>query len=161
MKQFLILLLIIIGALTLAACDLGPQSARGFTLPEGDVARGETTYSQLECNVCHTIDGVQQFDSAGAPEISVVLGGEVSRIKTYGELVTSVINPSHRLAQGFEPEAIQTDDGQSKMRNYNDVMRVSELIDLVAFLQSKYELRKYEPTYYPIWGPMLRDDNMS
>ena len=34
-------------------------------------------------------------DAGKEEETSVVLGGEVARIKTYGELVTSIINPSH------------------------------------------------------------------
>jgi hypothetical protein len=33
-----------------------------------------------------------------------------------------------------------TETGESTMRNYNDVMSVQELIDLVEFLQSKYEI---------------------
>jgi hypothetical protein len=35
------------------------------------------------------------------------------------------------------------------MTVYNDVMTVSQLIDIVAFLQAHYELRPYEPTPYP------------
>ena len=35
------------------------------------------------------------------------------------------------------------------MTVYNDVMTVSQLIDIVTFLQSHYELRPYEPTPYP------------
>ena len=34
------------------------------------------------------------------------------------------------------------------MTNYNDVMTVTQLADLVAFLQSHYELKDYEPTPY-------------
>ena len=60
-------------------------------------------------------------------------------------------NPSHKIAPGYEPARVQI-DGSSKMANYNDVMTVTELIDLVAFLQSKYTLREYEPTDYPLYG---------
>ena len=34
------------------------------------------------------------------------------------------------------------------MENFNDVMTVAQLIDLVAFLQSRYELLP-EPMYVP------------
>ncbi len=85
--------------------------------------------------------------------MNVRLGGEVSRIGTYGELVTSIINPSHRLAKGHATEDI-SDEGKSLMTNYNDVLTVQQLIDLTAFLQSRYVLRKYEPTDYPLYyGP--------
>ena len=66
--------------------------------------------------------------------MSIALGGEVTRIQTYGELVTSIINPSHRLAEGYPVDTVSV-DGKSRMRNYNDVMTVTELTDLVMFLQ--------------------------
>ena len=88
--------------------------------------------------------GVDSFKGAGS------LGGKVARIKTYGELVTSIINPSHRLAKAYPSDEIQI-EGRSRMLNYNDAMTVSELIDLVAFLQPRYEIREYDMTYYPIY----------
>jgi len=131
-------------------CMPDPKSGKGFTLPEGNVERGEAVYVSLQCNSCHSIDGVDKLAAEGQePEKLVGLGGEVSRIKTYGELVTSVINPSHRLARGYPAEEVSV-NGESTMRNYNDVMTVTQLTDLVAFLQSKYELREYEPTEYPM-----------
>ena len=43
--------------------------------------------------------------------------------------------------------------GESRMPNYNDVMTVQELIDLVAYLQPQYEVIRVTPlsydTYYP------------
>jgi hypothetical protein len=94
------------------------------------------------------VEGIEPLP--GDPERELVeLGGTVTRVKTYGQLVTSIINPSHRLASGYTPESVQTPDGESKMRNYNEVMTVDELIDLVAFLQSKYTIAPTDPTYYP------------
>ena len=134
--------------LTLAVgCDTGPKSARGFSLPDGNVESGQAVFLDFKCNACHSISGAD-LPVVEEPELNVALGGEVARIKTYGELVTSIINPSHKLARGYSSADDQT-EGTSNMKNYNDVMTVSELIDLVAFLQSHYELRPYEPTYYP------------
>jgi hypothetical protein len=80
----------------------------------------------------------------------VTLGGEVTRVKTYGELVTSIINPSHRLAQGYPTEEVSA-AGESLMAlaYLNDVMTVQQLIDLVAFLQARYEVRP--PAYDADW----------
>lgn len=135
-------------------CMPPPQSGKGFTLPAGDRERGQQTYVTLHCNACHKIDGVQQLASVeGADsQLSVALGGEVARIKTYGELVTAIINPSHRLAAGYPRDEVAV-EGDSKMTNYNDVMTVTQLTDLVTFLQSKYRLKPYEPTDYPVYGP--------
>ena len=44
-----------------------------------------------------------------------------------------------------------SEDGQSKMYVYNEVMTVQELIDLVAYLQNRYEVvvPPYDYRIYP------------
>jgi hypothetical protein len=79
--------------------------------------------------------------------VTVQLGGEVKRRKDYGNLVTAIINPSHRLAMGYDASMV-ANEGKSRMTVDNDVMTVSQLVDIVAFLQSYYELQPYEPTPY-------------
>lgn len=127
----------------------GPKSGRGFTLPSGDSSVGKQVFVDMKCAACHSVTGVERPEriEGEPPEVTVPIGGQVSRIKTYGELVTSIINPSHRLASGHPPDKV-AQDGKSTMKNYNEVLTVQQLIDLVAFLQSKYELIPYEPTDY-------------
>ncbi len=74
----------------------------------------------------------------------------MSQVKTYGQLVTSIINPSHKLAPGYPIETI-SEDGQSKMPLYNGYMTVQELIDIVSFLQPHYEVivPQYHYRVYP------------
>lgn len=131
-------------------CTPGPTSGKGFTLPDGDATQGKVAFVELNCHRCHTVSGVGDLPQVEEREINVRLGGEVARIGTYGELVTAVINPSHRLAKGHVHKDV-SEDGQSLMKNYNDVLTVTQLIDLVAFLQSHYSLRAYEPTHYPMY----------
>jgi hypothetical protein len=80
----------------------------------------------------------------------VELGGKVTRVKTYGELVTAIINPSHKLADGY-PEDLVSEDGKSKMYVYNGFMTVQELTDIVMFLQPHYDVIPPEFQYrvYP------------
>jgi L-cysteine S-thiosulfotransferase len=131
-----------------AACS-GSKSGAGLRLPDGDVERGKAAFLELKCNTCHTVAGTEM----PAPNKDyayvrvVVLGGEVRQVKTYGALVTSIINPSHSLAPGYPKELI-TKDNQSAMANFNDTMTVRQLIDLVAFLQSRYEFVPPEPATY-------------
>ena len=83
----------------------------------------------------------------------VELGGEVERLREYSDLVTAIINPSHRLAKGYDASLV-ANEGKSRMTVYNDVMTVSQLIDIVTFLQSHYQLRPYEPSPSPdYYGP--------
>ena len=131
-----------------AACT-NPKSARGFRLPDGDVERGKVAFVESKCSACHTVKGtdIPAPSKDYAYVRVVVLGGEVRQVKTYGELVTSIINPSHVLAPGYPKELI-TKNNQSAMPNFNDTMTVRQLIDLVAFLQSHYELVLPEPATY-------------
>jgi sulfur-oxidizing protein SoxX len=93
----------------------------------------------MQCNQCHTIKGIELPAIPYADPAYVELGGRVATVKTYGDLVTSVINPSHRLAPGYAKENV-SEDGESNMYTYNRHMTVQELIDLVAFLQSHYDV---------------------
>jgi hypothetical protein len=124
----------------LIACDSGPRSPVGFLLPDGEVELGKAAFVELECNSCHSVDGVDLPPPTLIPlsSASVVLGGQVFEIRTDGYLVTSIINPSHKLASGLDKEEITTSTGESRMPDYSDIMTVRQLIDLVAFLQSRY-----------------------
>ena len=130
------------------ACG-GPKSGAALRLPDGDVERGKAAFLELKCNTCHTVAGTEM--PAPSKDYAyvrvVVLGGEVRQVKTYGALVTSIINPSHSLAPGYPKELI-TKNNQSAMANFNDTMTVRQLIDLVAFLQSRYEFVPPEPATY-------------
>lgn len=121
----------------LVSCDLRPQSAYGFRLPDGDASIGQAVYVDKGCASCHSIVAKQELRDGVTPEMTVEIGGMQTRVSTYGELVTSVINPSHDIARKYRSDEYAL-DGQSRMVNYNDVLTVSELIDLVAFLQDQY-----------------------
>lgn len=129
-----------------------PESA-GFTLPKGDAERGKETFMDLGCTYCHTVDGVEGLRAdMAAPARTIVLGGEKSRVYTYGELVTSIINPSHKISQRESGDVVDA-DGNSQMVVYNDIMTVREMTDLVTFLEANYSLEPYRPSAYPAYGP--------
>lgn len=123
--------------LVLAAC--GPQSPLGFRLPDGDPAAGQQAFVALRCNSCHEVSGVAVEYLEGVAHVP--LGGQTTAVKTYGELVTSIINPSHRIAPLHRDDGA-TAEGESLMTfaYLNEVMTVQQLVDLVAFLQPTYEV---------------------
>jgi hypothetical protein len=141
--KYLLLILILV---SLTACD---QQSRGFSLPPGDVERGRASFVELGCPQCHRVVGDDELGiSSAEAQLQVDLGGRVTRIKTYGDLVTSVINPSHKISAPG-PDA-RDSSGGSSMRVYNDVMTVQQLVDLVTYLQETYEV--YVPhTQYPTY----------
>ena len=141
------LVLLILGTLAVG-CAPDPKSGTGFTLPDGSAERGQQTFVQLQCHACHTVSGLDLEPPDTRETQMIALGGLTPNVKTYGDLVTSIINPSHRFAFGYSDEEIKTPAGESKMRLYNDEMTIAQLIDLVAFLQSRYEVEEYQPTPY-------------
>jgi len=139
MKCFSIPTLLLVSLAALGGCDQDrTMSERGFRLPEGNATAGRETFLYMHCNQCHTIKD-EQLPTVAGFEPFVELGGSLTRVKTYGELVTAIINPSHKLADGY-PEDLVSENGKSKMYVYNGFMTVQELTDLVMFLQSHYEV---------------------
>src|SRR5688572_4795612 len=90
-------------SLVLASC--GPKSARGFRLPDGDQEKGRSAFVALQCHTCHTVLGDTNMPAPSATvKAPIVLGGDVQRVKTYGELVTAIIHPSHNLSPQLQKE---------------------------------------------------------
>jgi len=125
-----------------------PGTALGVRLPLGDAGRGREAFVDLHCHACHRIDGQQFPPYPGAAAVAVMLGGHTSRIESYGDIVTSIVNPSHRLARDYARTA--TAGRESPMANeyLNDVMTVQQLVDLVAFLHTEYEYVSLPPPPY-------------
>ncbi len=143
----------ITSVLGLMACSQGPSSPKGFSLPEGDKQAGETAFKKYQCLSCHTMEGFDDKDVEPQLERKVRLGGDVTKIKTYGELVTSVINPSHKIAPAYKRGEYVDAEGHSKMQNYNDVMTVTDMVNIVTFLQPQYNLKPFDRTNYPQYFP--------
>lgn len=139
MKRQATLAAIVFLTISLTGCDRDPMSEVGFRLPEGDPIAGREAFLYMQCNQCHTIAGETLPAVPGAEPPYVELGGAVTRVKTYGELITAIINPSHKLADGYAEEMV-SEDGESKMYVYNGFMTVQELNDIVMYLQPYYDL---------------------
>jgi mono/diheme cytochrome c family protein len=135
----------------LAGCEADRMSEKGFSLPEGNALAGREAFVYMHCHECHTVVGEEFPAVAMADPPFVELGGKVTRVKTYGQLVTAIINPSHKLASGYPVEQVTNDGVQSRMPVYNGYMTVQELIDIVAFLQPHYDVfvPQYEYRIYP------------
>lgn len=141
--------ILVLCALLCAGCDNNVVSSIQFRLPDGDPVSGREAFLEMQCNQCHFVagDDFPRIPAADPPFIE--LGGRTSRVTTYGELLTAIINPSHKLADGFA-DSVVPNDRMSKTHIYNDYMSVSELTDLVMFLLPHYDV--VIPDYaYPIY----------
>lgn len=128
------LIMLIATLLAAAGCE-----RKEFVLPPGDKAAGKQAFTELKCNSCHSVTNQIEHAPLTPGAIHVELGGTVSRVKTYDDLVTSIINPSHRLSRGTNLMTT-TPEGQSRMPVYNEVMSVQQLIDITSFLEPTYQV---------------------
>lgn len=143
MKRFLAT---VICTATLAGC--APNTGLLVRFPIGSVTRGRDAFVALQCHACHRIDGFEAPAPPSPSPFSVPLGGHTPRIETYGDIVTAIVNPSHRLARSFRAEA---DGRESPMagESLNEVMTTQQLIDLAAFLRIEYDY--IPPPAPPYW----------
>jgi mono/diheme cytochrome c family protein len=126
------------------ACGTGRKSASGFRLPDGNVEHGRVAFADLRCNACHRVQGLDLPKPTAHPEVPVLLGGRVPYARTDGELVTSIIDPSYRIAGGYPRELVAA-GGRSRMPDMSDRITAHQVADLVAFLQSRYEVVPPQP----------------
>lgn len=114
-----------------------------FPIEEGSIESGRQAFIDHQCHRCHSVAGVRLPELAGAGSPMLELGGETSYIKAYSELVTSIINPNHRISERYLERvgAPLLPPLESPMpMPHIDTMTVRQLIDIVAFLDSRYIL---------------------
>ena len=115
----------------------------GFPVEEGSIEAGRQAFIDHRCSQCHSVAGVRLPELAGASSPLFELGGETSYVKAYSELVTSIINPDHRISERYREQirqpAMRPQVSQMPMAHI-ETMTVRQLIDLVAFLDSRYIL---------------------
>jgi hypothetical protein len=102
-----------------------------FTLPDGDPAAGKTLYfDRLSCDSCHRLTGAGVAMKPG-------YGGKGPDLDGYAvlprEYLAEAIIKAHKVvaAPGYA-----VTEGGAAMGNYNHLLVVQELIDLVAFLRA-------------------------
>ncbi|MFN8007803.1 MAG: hypothetical protein U0V70_12400 [Terriglobia bacterium] len=101
MRHKFFIFVLTIALILLIQCGVGPKSGRGFRMPDGDPEKGKVAFVDLKCHECHTVKEVELPSPSTHAAVMVILGGETYQIHTYGDLVTSIINPSHRIIPGY------------------------------------------------------------
>ena len=133
------LLLVALSFCLISGCNRSPKSGRGFVFPEGNSEKGRKAFVEMECYKCHRVSGEVELPApVVSPEKVVILGGKVARLRTYGDLVTSIIHPSYELSENFVgPARVGRTD--SPMKPVNDKMSVAQLLDIVTFLHPHFK----------------------
>jgi hypothetical protein len=134
---------ILVVAWTLAAAACAGTSIFGFPVEQGDIAAGRQAFIAHRCHQCHTIADEQLPELAGMSWPMLELGGPTTIVRSYADLTTSVINPDHAISERYRDQLLLEAEIplESPMRTPDlDTMTVRQLIDIVAFLDSKYDV---------------------
>ena len=126
-------------ALLVTACAYTP----GFNFPveQGDIDQGRQAFIDHQCHQCHSVSGVRLPALAGASPVLLELGGEIIAVKSYAGLMASIINPNHDISARYREQLLL--DAAVPLESpmpmpHIENMTVRQLIDLVAFLDSRY-----------------------
>lgn len=133
--------LAILAGITVSAGCTRPDSetVSGFVLPDGDIDLGRQLFVDYDCQRCHIMDDPALAAYEGERDFEIRLGGEVIRVQNYGDLLTSVVIPDHRLSQKRKVvDATGKPLESTPMPDFTQKITVAELIDLVAYLHSRY-----------------------
>ncbi len=138
--------------LLLSACRTYPDYSSEFRFPiqAGDVEEGRMAFVELGCPQCHQVDGVELPEFTGTRFITMPLGGDLIFAKTYADIMTSIINPNHIISDRYLEQlpANQRSRTNTSPMYMNPDMKVTQLIDIVAFLNSRYRLLPGYTEYY-------------
>ena len=142
----------LVALIWLSACAPDDRRQGDIYLPEGDATRGEQHFVSLGCVGCHSVVGSElpEPEAGAAGPVRVLLGSRTGRTMSYGQLVTSIVNPSHRLSARYRKDDVSR-EGESLMVSFNDVLTVTQLTDLVAFLQAHYVDAERPGYKYPVY----------
>ena len=108
-----------------------------FTLPQGNPEAGLEAFIELQCYVCHMVQGATFPATPARREPGPDLTG-MGAHHPASYFAESIVNPNAVIVTG---EGYTHLDGQSRMPDYYDIS-LGQLIDLVAYLSS---LRELEP----------------
>ena len=115
----------------------------GFPIEQGDVEAGRQAFIDHQCHQCHSIAGTTLPELAGASAPVLVLGGETTTTRSYAELMTAIINPNHAISERYREQLranSQVPLDSPMPTPQIDNLTVRQLVDLVAFLDSRYVL---------------------
>jgi len=128
---------------TVLAAGCASSTIFGFPVEQGDVAAGRQAFIDHRCQQCHSIADERLPPLAGADRPILELGGPTTYVRSYADLTTSIINPDHAISERYRDQALLRGELplESPMPMPSlDNMTVRQLIDIVAFLDSKYEV---------------------
>jgi hypothetical protein len=133
--------LLAVTALVGVAFVTGADPAKDKSVvPPGKPELGQKLFVEKGCHQCHNAGTSKLPPVELAPRLVIELGGDVHTAWTRDDYARSIMNPNHLVSEDYRIAMIRLGDHfkaeNSPMPTFTDLLKVSELIDLTAFLDS-------------------------
>lgn len=119
---------------------LVPIGAAEPVFPPGKAESGQKLFVEKGCYQCHNAGATKLPAVELAPRLVIELGGDLHAKWTRDDYARSIMDPNHLVSEDYRVAMIRLGDHfkaeNSPMPTFADVLRVSDLIDLVTFLDS-------------------------
>lgn len=135
-------LLLCLSALFLGSLLFGqdPLLNQKTVLPVGKPELGGKLFVERACYHCHTAGATNLPPVDLAPLLIIELGGDLHAQWTRDDFARAIMNPNHLVSEDYRVAMMRLGDHlkaeNSPMPEFTNLLRVSELIDIAAFLDS-------------------------
>jgi|GEM_PF-3479511 len=109
-------------------------------VPKGDASVGLSTFIDKGCYKCHIVGKTKLPELAIPAKLSIQLGGNEHRSWTRDQFAQAIMNPNHTIAPEYHIAKIVSGDKlgaeNSTMLDFNEILKIKDLINLTTFLES-------------------------
>lgn len=134
----------------LAALALGPilfaqdpAASERTVLPAGKPEVGAKRFVEKGCHQCHAAGPTRLPPVELAPRLVIELGGDLHAKWSRDDYARAIMDPNHLVAEDYRVAMMRLGDNfkaeNSPMPNFVDLLRVSDLVHLAAFLDGLTE----------------------
>lgn len=135
------LLLPLVSALACGSLLFGQDPARDSktVLPAGRPEVGQRLFVDKGCHQCHSAGATKLPPVDLAPRLVIELGGGLHAKWTRDDYARAIMDPNHLVSEDYRIAMMRLGDNfkaeNSPMPNFTELLRVSELVHLAAFLE--------------------------
>lgn len=120
------------------AVSLLAEDSKSLTFPVGKADVGKSLFVKHGCHQCHSAGATKLPKVDLEPRLVIELGDRAHEKWTRDDFAQAVMAPDHLVAEEYRIAMMRLGDNlkaeNSPMPKFSDLLLVSELIDLVSFL---------------------------
>lgn len=117
-----------------------PVASERTVLPAGKPEVGAKRFVENGCHQCHGAGATKLPPVELAPRLVIELGGDLHAKWSRDDYARAIMDPNHLVSEDYRVAMMRLGDNfkaeNSPMPNFIDLLRVSDLVHLAAFLDS-------------------------